>query len=170
MAKVARKYAQREAARVLRLYGSHSLPIDVEGIARRMRVSVIKQTLGGGISGLLYADTKGTLLFVEQAHSRTRQRFSIAHELGHFFLHNRGEHVLRSPVLMARSGASSTGEVKEEIEANQFAAELLMPKELLDQIVSQYDRLDDDDLLILADRFDVSPQAMAIRLSRLGHL
>jgi Zn-dependent peptidase ImmA (M78 family) len=99
-----------------------------------------------------------------------RQRFTIAHELGHFFLHSRDEHVTKAPMVMLRSGASSTGLISEEIQANQFAAELLMPREAVGLLVEEYDIIDDDVIDSLACNFEVSPQAMAIRLGKLGYI
>lgn len=58
----------------------------------------------------------------------------------------------------------------EEIEANGFAAELLMPAFMLEHDVEEADPFIEDDELTswLADRYEVSLQAMAIRLGNLG--
>ena len=161
-----RNFPEREAARVLRIWGKRSLPVDVLGIAKSANIQVVADDLDE-ISGLLYASDGQVCIFYNESHSEERQRFTIAHELGHFFLHNRGEHALRAPLLMARSGVSSQGVKKEEIEANQFAAELLMPREFLLEALEDYVYIDEDDIDDLARVFKVSAQAMAIRLGRL---
>jgi len=57
----------------------------------------------------------------------------------------------------------------QEIEANQFAAELLMPRAMIDALVTGPVDVHDDDLLEdLASRFDVSVQALTYRLTNLG--
>jgi Zn-dependent peptidase ImmA (M78 family) len=134
--------------------------------------------LDDDISGALLPISEGKwLILVNKDHPITRQRFSVAHELGHLFLHQyRVPHADRTMKL--RDAQSSQGSAFEEIEANQFAAELLMPRELLlkalDGHVIEYepDNAKDASSLNnlvkgLAKRFKVSEQAMMIRLSSL---
>lgn len=90
----------------------------------------------------------------------TRNRFTIAHELGHYVLgHN---NVYRDTSL---SWIDYTGR-EEEISANNFAAELLMPEE---QIRFYMDQVVITDLNKLARIFMVSLEALLIRLKRLGY-
>ncbi len=72
--------------------------------------------------------------------STVRQRFTIAHELGHFFLHRASSTVFvdAAPIFF-RDESSSNGSQREEIEANAFAAELLMPEDAIRQRLT-YDR------------------------------
>ena len=113
-------------------------------------------------------------ILVNADHAKARQRFTIAHELGHLLLHGyTTAHADRA--FKFRDARSSEGSALEEIQANQFAAELLMPRELLLKAVRARpldhaaDAADDDAfdawLASLARRFDVSKQAMAIRIS-----
>jgi Zn-dependent peptidase ImmA (M78 family) len=61
-----------------------------------------------------------------------RQRFTIGHELGHLTLHHGHDLILERLVrLNFRDATSSTANDEEEIEANHFAAELLMPHDFL---------------------------------------
>lgn len=95
----------------------------------------------------------------------------MAHELGHLILHRFDDvHISKQ-----RDGISELGTDREEIEANRFAAELLMPESMIRKSVTNLGGIDpfDQDLDIiekLADQFEVSPQAMNIRLSTLGFL
>ena len=69
-----------------------------------------------------------------------------------------------------RDGLSSLAVDPEEIEANGFAAELLMEASIVEAAIEEADPLYEDDELAswLADRYDVSLQAMASRLGNLG--
>lgn len=116
------------------------------------------------------------LIGYNQTESEVRQRFTIAHELGHLFLHNNGVldgvYVDRSAeyTIEFRNEVSSSGEVRKEREANAFAAALLMPKSLLLEEIEQHhlNLADDDSLIVLAKKFNVSVSAMAYRLLNLG--
>lgn len=88
-----------------------------------------------------------------------RDRFTIAHELGHLFL----GHVKNHEELY-REGANEL-----EYEANDFAANLLMPKS--EFINSIYDNLDEDgycDLEAVSEQFRVSVSAVKTRGKFLG--
>lgn len=109
-----------------------------------------------------------------------RQRFSIAHEVAHWVLH-RGDpdapdlfiDTTKYVAVYLRDQQSATGEKAREIQANMFAAALLMPESLLRGEInnSEYDLLDEDALCAeLAKKFQVSTQALSIRLTALGIL
>jgi Zn-dependent peptidase ImmA (M78 family) len=119
---------------------------------------------------------KDWVIVVNQTHAPARQRFTMAHELGHLLLHGyTTPHADRGYKLRYRNSTSAEGSVLEEIEANQFAAELLMPENLLlEQLVDEGleyvpvgDDNDDPRLTKLAQQLKVSRQALAIRLSNL---
>lgn len=107
-------------------------------------------------------------------HSKNRQRFTIAHELGHYLLHEQEKlHVDRRFQIQLRDGNSSKGESEEEKEANLFAAELLMPVSFIRQDLAEVEGLDlEDDATVsgLAEKYGVSTQAMTFRLAYLGYL
>src|SRR5690606_21568604 len=107
---------------------------------------------------------------VNEAHNAARRRFTIAHELGHLVLH-RGTavHVDDSFRFNLRSPRSSTADDVEVIEANAFAANLLMPAVWLRNDLKD-DTIDlnaEDEVRLLADRYQVSAQAMMLRLTSL---
>jgi Zn-dependent peptidase ImmA (M78 family) len=107
---------------------------------------------------------------VNANHHPNRQRFTIAHELGHVLLHrNRlvaAVLVDKSRNFIARDTVSAEGTDPVEIQANAFAAELLMPKKFVRQVLSESvrDLQDDDYLISLAKRFRVSLAAFQHRL------
>lgn len=104
-------------------------------------------------------------------HPETRRRFTIAHELGHLLLHKDEKlHIDERFPIGFRDGVSSLAEDDNEIEANQFASELLMPLEFLAKDLKDLslDMESEEAIAELANRYQVSLQAMTIRLSRLA--
>jgi Zn-dependent peptidase ImmA (M78 family) len=140
--------------------------------------TVIEHELDDDVSGALVPPSEGGdwVILVNKTHTVNRKRFTIAHELGHLLLHQyTSPHADRR--LMLRDARSSEGSTFEEIEANQFAAELLMPREFVlkeAKGVSVEYEMDADseeklDELVnaMAGRFKVSSHAMRIRLASL---
>jgi Zn-dependent peptidase ImmA (M78 family) len=149
-------------------------PVDVESVARHLGAVISKTPAEDEISGFLLRNADGSALIgVNALHHPNRQRFTVAHEIGHLELHKHDQvHVDRS-VIRLRSTASSKGEDAEEIEANRFAAELLMPegfliKDFLD--LGLTDLNDEKQMLQLARRYQVSVQAMTNRLASIGFI
>src|SRR5689334_9596460 len=130
--------AIREARRVLEQHRISSAPVDVESLARKW-AHVLKQSLSEDISGMLVPlpnpiDRRHWAIVVNNSHSVVRQRFTMAHELAHLLLHGyTAAHADRGFKVRLRDSHSAEGRVLEEIEANNFAAELLMPEPLLRQ-------------------------------------
>ncbi len=153
------KKAEQRARDLLRELGIDTPPVPVDEIVERLGATISREPFRGGISGMLYRTDARAVVGVNSAEPPTRQRFTVAHEIGHFLLH----------------ASSSMGTKREEVEANAFAAELLMPEEMLRRHVEALVR---DDAALPADRlanrlareFEVSGQAMEIRLGALGFL
>ena len=151
----------------------HTAPVPVVKIARR-QATIARESLGDDVSGMLIPTKDGPVIVVNSDHSPTRQRFTIAHELGHLILHNyTTPHADRRYKVRFRDATSSEGTDVEEIEANQFAAALLMPKNLLIKKLIDIgfehdpDEEDAEQLAEVAKAFNVSRQALSIRLSSL---
>lgn len=163
-------------------------PIDVEYIAKHhLNIDVKRHNFGKDITGvLIIKNGKATIGYdVNNNNSEVRKRFTIAHELGHYILeHDRGgmfvDNHRQQFSIHYRDNNSSTGEVKQEREANAFAAALLMPKQLLIEEMQKIENMkeynfsffDDDDDMIrnLASSFGVSKMAMTYRIDNLGLL
>src|SRR5258706_1475775 len=124
------------------------------------------------MSGFLLREKKVITIAVNKLHHPNRQRFTIAHECGHLHLHaDQGDRLWVDKAyttVFFRDATSSTGDKLAEIQANQFAAGLLMPEVLLEEHLTQ--ELSDIDIFRLALRFQVSEQAMTLRLVSLGLL
>jgi Zn-dependent peptidase ImmA (M78 family) len=152
-------------------------PVPVERLAQNAGALISYQPFEAqDISGLLYrvADT-APVIGINSNNPKVRQRFTIAHELGHLTLHEGHDLILERLVrLNFRDATSSTASDEEEIEANHFAAELLMPHDFLQHGLSmllQGRPLSDLELVRrLARRFEVSQSAMEYRLTGLGML
>lgn len=149
-------------------------PVPVERIARLQGVRIFLQSLDNSISGFLYRDSNQAVIGINTHHPKVRQRFTLAHELGHFLLHQEEKvHVDHGFQIQLRDDLSSQGVDESEMEANLFAAELLMPKTFLEADLKRIRSLHIDDdaaLANLARRYGVSMHALAIRLTALGYL
>lgn len=151
------------AAEVLRLHWDHQLPIRVDSIASQMGVLLLPQANMGWSGHYFSADDQTNpyrrpVIAFNLSDSAPRQRFTVAHELGH--------HVLghgTSPRDTSMVFSSWGGNWKERA-ANQFAAEVLMPAETVRLALSRgYESVD-----ALATLFGVSSQAMGYRMINLG--
>lgn len=166
--------ARRKAEELLREAGIVAPPVPIEQLAERAGAVVRYAPFDGQMSGLLCRseDGNGAVIGVNSRHPTVRQRFSIAHELGHLVLHEPAFQIDQHAFVSFRDSESSSATDPHEIEANQFAAALLMPAALLRECVEQLGENADVEESIgrLARRFDVSTQAMTIRLTSLGAL
>lgn len=227
------------ASRLLQEGGIRIAPVPVDRLARRLGAQLRFEPSRAELVGLLWRDGGQVILGVNTLLPRTRQRFTIAHELGHLLLHpGDGLHIDRdfqtrtsasaapdvqpvdirdltpgesSPLLTldleamlhgttgalaalyaGRDGAfvppffsgqetaappmppiqgTVTSDLRDQ-EANQFAAELLLPADLLraDMPRDGLDFEEDDGVRRLAERYQVSLQLLLRRLAELGFL
>jgi len=163
---------RRQAQAFLRENRIHTPPVKVETIARKLGITLRYEPFEDDISGVLYRDRAQTIIGVSSFHHPNRQRFTIAHELGHLILHEVDVHVDKGYRIVLRDSKSSQAADPLEIDANRFAAELLMPTQMLQKDVAHYIRDVEDEagLDALAKRYGVSRQAMAFRLANLNLL
>ena len=162
--------SQKTAQIILNSVG-YNIPIDIERIIQSYNIEIRSQSLEDSMSSMLVIKNGRGIIGINKAHPPTRQRFSLAHELGHYLLHSKSTQIfVDASTIFFRDELASEGSDKEEIEANTFAAELLMPESVLRQIIRQQplDAFDDRAVQRLAAKFGVSVQALTIRLTRLG--
>lgn len=174
----------RAAEMLLAQVSDKSPPIDVITIAKQYAY-IRRDTLPSDVSGMLvpsHPDSKKRwIIVINRVQSSTRQRFTVAHELGHIVLHQYDTpHADGPPIVHFRDDQSSLGTNKEEIEANQFAAELLLPAQILvprlreakldswagAQVESESSSVRDR-IGYLAEQFKVSEEAMMLRIGTL---
>jgi Zn-dependent peptidase ImmA (M78 family) len=153
-------------------------PINVEMIASNLSITVTKHPYDSkeNLSGMLIRDGDNVIIGVNESNSTERQRFSIAHEIGHYLLHE-GKLIVDRDIkyqVNYRNSKSSLGIDSEEIEANQFASALLMPDKFIIEDLKEYE-FDIDDSNIedvsreLADKYGVSFTAMLLKISSKLH-
>lgn len=137
-------------------------PVDVAACARAVGLPVYAMALPERVSGMIVrgdalAGDSGFVCYVDKNEPSVRQRFSAAHELGHFALHR---HLIgqthQDNYLLRAEGMSN----HQEAEANRFAADLLMPRDLISQAMAA----GRSSVAELATLFNVSQIAMSIRL------
>lgn len=159
---------------LLRDNGITEPPVNVELVAASLGIVLRRTPTKDEVSGFLLQQGSGPVMIgVNSLHHPNRQRFTIGHEIGHYVLHDFDKVHVDNFVVKLRSEASSTGDDKEEVEANRFAAELLIPSEMLSKELSELgvtDLLDDRAMQRLAKLFQVSVQAMSNRLISLNYV
>ena len=164
---------RREARELLARFEIQAPPVPVQTLARGCGARIVLVPGNdNNIDGFLFRDGSEVVIGVNRERASVRRRFTIAHELGHLRLHEQGQvHVDRGFRVRLRSGVSSEGTNWEEMEANRFAAEILMPIDFLrgDLERQEFDLADDNEFQSLARRYGVSTQALAIRLNGLGY-
>ena len=138
-------------------YGRIALPVDPVWIARQLGMEVYVSALDPDVSALIYAAPGSqTSIYLNKDEPRVRQRFSCSHEIGHY-VRRTASGAASFGFVDHRDHISSLGLDPEERWANQFAAALLMPADLV-RASPQRDPVD------LARTFAVSRRAMEIRL------
>jgi Zn-dependent peptidase ImmA (M78 family) len=148
-------------------------PVPVERIAKSLGAQLRFSPLDDELSGMIYVKEGIPIIGVNALHHPNRQRFTIAHECGHLILHkpqiSKEVHVDKDFKMLMRDSVSAAGVNEIEIEANLFAAELLMPATLLTDAVGNeaFDIDDEGAVTELAKNFKVSPSAMRFRLGNL---
>ncbi len=171
---VRKKRIETLTQKILRECNVDEPPVPIEGIAKRYGLQIRFQALQSDLSGFLYREQEDGVIGVNSIHARVRQRFTIAHELGHFLLHqNDALHIDRAVLAKFRSNLSKQGIDVDEMEANLFAAEILMPRDLIAREFERsepIDILDEDFIVQLAHRYNVSIQALFLRLMNLGYI
>ncbi len=179
---VGRKRAEQKATDTLALFKVDRPPVPIERICQELKLRVVYDDQLFETSSVLIQQPSGELILgINSRHAPRRQRFSLAHELGHALLHNSsakqsddGKAFVSRPLqVLFRDGLAGQGTDAVEIDANTFAAALLMPEGMVresfnraprDQLSATTDALVNE----LADLYDVSSQAMSFRLVNLG--
>ena len=147
------------------------LPVNILALAQFYGFSVYASVLDDSMSGLIMVDEKpldgyasNKVIVVNAHHSPRRKRFTIAHELGHYFLNNRPKQCYAHRDI---AGAYNS----EERDANQFASALLMPKDQVLECIQNHSLVGFDELVeFVSNLFNVSEDAARVRLSKLGLL
>lgn len=168
--------ARKTARDLLSRMGVTGPPVDPVRIAKALGISVVNvDPPEESVSGFLIREdpeSRRPIIGINRHHHPLRRRFTVAHELGHYLLDHEGDWHVDNLQMSRRDERASAGEHAPEIEANQFAAALLMPRLWLakDLEGQPLDLRHEDELIELAQRYRVSTQAMTYRLVNLDLL
>lgn len=165
------KRIDERAGKLLQQSDALALPVNLSRVVEWLGLSLNEKPLENEYSGFLAVKEK--TIVVNLNHPPVRRRFTIAHEIGHYQLHRRSEDI---PVFIDRAvyhrKESVAGvDYSMEMQANAYAAGLLMPEALLDNYLEDHPALDLEkpaDIKTLAEEFEVSRPAMEFRLINLG--
>lgn len=175
MSKLPRQSVEARANKLLASAGVQDIPVPIEKIAKSLGARVRFAPFDDELSGFVFIKNGVPIIGVNSLHHPNRQRFTIAHEIAHLQLHpdqiTTEVHVdkqFAEPVLK-RDGSSATGSASIEVEANQFAAALLMPATILNRILEEapIDIEDETSIEGWAKEFLVSKAALQYRIRNL---
>lgn len=153
-------------------FNAYELPVDLNALAEKAGIRIKYGDFDEEMSGFAYQKAGLKYIGVNESESRVRQRFTIAHEFGHIFLH-RQDPLSYDPsveLIHFRDEHSAAGTDIKEVQANAFAAELLMPAEAVKKEIQDMkgiDLHDSEAVGRLADKFGVSQAAITVRLAKL---
>lgn len=167
------KHIEELAENLLRQSDCLSVPVNVRKFVKANNINLQEVELEDEVSGFFLIKGLTPHIGFNKFHSEKRQRFTIAHEFGHYILHSKEIPLFvdKGEKALYRNLESSTGEIDKEREANAFAAALLMPKTLLKREIDNCEpTLVESITDYLATKFNVSEKAMAYRLTNLGLL
>lgn len=141
-------------------------PVKLGQIANLFGITINVSNMEVGVSGQIKRDGGNYIIRVNRNEARERQRFTVAHELAHYFLHkdiidNSADGI--TDTVLYRSGKSE----QIEYEANRLAADIVMPLKIIERVLlSEFNGIITEQTIeSLAAKFQVSKVAMEIRLS-----
>jgi Zn-dependent peptidase ImmA (M78 family)/transcriptional regulator with XRE-family HTH domain len=154
-AEAAAEYAVSQVASPLRELNWAGL---IRSIEDAFSIHVAVERLPEGIDGMSFADGDLRLMVVTRTDRTGRQRFTLAHELGHILFGDSGKNVIEEQLFSTKSPAESR--------ADAFAASFLMPRTEIEDVLGA--RAVGEAFYDLVWSFRVSPDSMAWRLQNLG--
>ncbi|MHB8858646.1 MAG: ImmA/IrrE family metallo-endopeptidase [Thermoleophilia bacterium] len=154
--------SRRRAQALLEMLNISKPPVDVNAVAKSLGFEVLPYDFPDDVSAILMVEDGEQVIGVNKNHPEVRQRFSIAHELGHFIS---GHDDFAGGNKYFKDGTFNYGDSqnRSELEANEFAAELVMPEKFLREDVINNGL----EVPNLAKKYNVSQQALWIQLINL---
>ncbi len=139
--------------------GIQTIPLDVERLVSSLGIKLRSLPLDDDISGHLALTERGWEITVNSLHHPKRQRFTVAHELGHYMLHRRQCQEFTDNKLFRGVDQNPM-----ETEANVYAADLIMPEDAFRSFINNVSNKID----AIAEHFGVSALAVRVRAKTLG--
>lgn len=149
-----------QARELLNELGLESTRGGIVRLIHSLGIKYVSKPMNDQMSGYLKKVGDSWEIGVNSLHHPRRQKFTLAHELGHYFLHRDGHSSFEDEVIFPRNQESNPM----EWEANNFAAQFLMPKDEFKTLVASGTTSVDD----IARHFDVSTMAVRVRAKKLG--
>ncbi|MDC7126799.1 MAG: ImmA/IrrE family metallo-endopeptidase, partial [Spirochaetales bacterium] len=143
--------------------------VDITEIIKKKSINIFEVDFPNNVSGALdMRNPNNPIIYLNKDHHLHRKRFTLAHELGHFILHH-GAFLHLDKNLYFRDNFQNKNNDLIEIETNEFAANILMPYELIkSDIINKKDSIDDEEFIIqMAEKYNVSQIAMTIRIKKI---
>ena len=166
--------AEHQAYKLLGDFNLYKPAIPIEKIVEGLGILLVPYDLGNEVSGMLMLDDENNgIISYNDKDNKKRQRFTIAHELGHYILHRKSERLFidKDFIVKYRSNKLYDSlEMQQEQQANAFAAAILMPATLIHEEMKKvkFRNFDETKLIeSLSEIFEVSNLAMTYRLSNI---
>lgn len=154
-----REIARHDVSEFVEEFGPVTYPINITELARAAGAEVFLAQLGDDVYGMIEGNPGGATIYVDYDSAPNRQRFTIAHELGHMVSYKDDSAFADYVDARSDTGQGSAA----EIYANEFAGELLMPSSKLRSMVER-----NLDGFWIAEEFGVSMAAVNYRRRILG--
>jgi Zn-dependent peptidase ImmA (M78 family) len=154
-------FARNMARKVLKDYKLSEVPTNLSILFQGLGLKYIELNDTDDIDGaIIEIDGKPAIAVLNKARPIQRQRFTLAHEIGHIFLKHTKRDIY-DPEEIRETGKEPTDKKKppQEIEADIFASELLIPYQQLKKYTADMNNIEN-----LAGIFQVSKQAMTVAI------
>lgn len=153
------------------IWNTHNLVpgFDFSPLLNSLSIQLNYEDLSDDISAVLVIKGSKKVITLNKNNNKARQRFSACHEIGHLLLeHKKNFDISEKELIQYRNVKSSEGTDIDEIEANYFAANLLMPNHEIQKHVD-FSKSFDSNVESISEKFQVSFAAATLRLNYLGY-
>lgn len=162
------------ATEIREMFGLKETPTQIANILNKVGFKIYSLEMDETLSGRIgianeFKEILGSkkILQINSKDNRGHQRFTMAHELGHYIFDYDGHNRYANAYSLAEDDVNSPGEIR----VNRFAASLLMPKNIFVDKYTARKTLGLDEVSIcksLAEEFEVSETAVSKRIVELG--
>ena len=162
-------YAKKSADKVLQENLVTSPPVNIFAIVRNYGLEVTYADFGGHSDVAGFIDLEAHHIVVNSLDPPSRQKFTVAHELGHWVMHKQMLQDNPEQGILLRLPLGMPDPDPREKEANSFAANILVPDEFVLPVIQDGPQMTDlrGGERLLANVFGVSPDVIVYRLRQL---